>query len=219
MKSTETLQRDVVDELAWDPAVDSSAIGVTVADGVVSLEGQVRTYAEKVAAVKAARRIAGVKGVLDGLEVSLALSWKEHDAALAQGAIETLKWNVGVPQDAVKVTVQDGWVTLEGSVAWFYQRKAAETSIQHLKGVKGVTNLIAVKQRPSQPDIQAKIETAFKRNAEIDADRINVVTSDGRVTLRGRVRSWAERESAEDAVWAAPGVTEVSNEIVVEGVQ
>jgi osmotically-inducible protein OsmY len=159
-----------------------------------------------------------VRGLVDDLQVALAPKRKEDDGAIAQAAINTLNWNVSVPQNAVSVTVKDGWITLEGSVAWFYQRQVAENSVRHIKGVRGVTNLIVLKQPVSSPNLQSKIEAAFKRNAEVDAERINVVTSDGRVTLKGSVRSWAERESAEDAVWAAPGVTDVKNEIAVEGV-
>jgi osmotically-inducible protein OsmY len=207
----------VVDELAWDPAVDSAAIGVTVSDGVVTLNGHVKTLAEKLAAEKAVRRIGGVKAVVDDLDVELAPSRKEDDNAIARAAINALNWNTSVPMNAVDVTVEHGWVKLEGSVVWFFQREAAENAVRYLKGVKGVSNLIVLRQPVSSPDLRSKIEAAFQRSARIDAERIKVVTSDGRVTLRGSVRSLAERESAEDAVWAAPGVTDVKNEIAVEG--
>ena len=216
MKSAETLQRAVVDELAWDPAIDSSAIAVTTRDGMVLLNGWVSSYAEKLAAEKAVRRVRGVTAVIDDLEVQI-LPIKAHDdSKLAEAALDALAWNVNVPLNAVRVTVDHGWIKLEGTVPWFFQRSAAENAIRFLKGVKGVTNLVVVHQKVNPLDIEERIEAAFKRHAVVDAEHVNVSVEHGRVTLRGKVSSWAERESAEEVAWSAPGVFSVTNAITVE---
>lgn len=216
MKTDVQLQRDVIDELRWDPSVGSAEIGVAVKNGVITLSGQVESFAKKYAAVRAAERVAGVRVVAEEVTVVLPGSFKRTDTDLAHIVASTLKWDVQVPDDKVKARIEDGWVWLEGEVDWQYQSGAAERAVRNLTGVKGVTNLLQVKKRASIPDVKQHIENALKRHAELDAKKIAIEASDGRVTLRGKVRSWAERQDAELAAWAAPGVTNVNDELLVE---
>jgi len=215
MKNDVDLQRDVFDELKWEPAVHSTNIGVTVKDGVVTLEGVVGSYPEKWAAERAAKRVSGVKALAEELEVKLPGSGQQTDADIAKAAENALDWDIEVPEDRIKVTVEKGFLTLEGEVDWEYQRSAAERAVQYLSGVKGVDNEITIKPNVAPTDIKAKIEAALKRNAILDAQQIQVQADGGMVTLRGSVSSWAERDEAEAAAWAAPGVNEVKDLIAV----
>lgn len=215
MKNDVDLQRDVFDELKWEPAVHSTDIGVIVKDGVVTLEGVVDSYPEKWAAERAAKRVSGVKALALELEVKLPGSGEQTDADIAEAAENALKWDVLVPQDRIKVTVEKGFLTLEGQVDWEFQRSAAKRAVQYLTGVKGVANAITVKPKVAPTDVKAQIEAALKRNAILDAQQIKVQADGGKVTLRGNVRSWAERDEAEAAAWAAPGVNEVTDFIAV----
>jgi osmotically-inducible protein OsmY len=215
MKNDVDLQRDVFDELKWEPAVHSTDIGVIVKDGVVTLEGVVDSYPEKWAAERAAKRVSGVKALALELEVKLPGFGKQSDADIAEAAENALKWDVLVPQDRIKVTVEKGFLTLEGQVDWEFQRSAAKRAVQYLTGVKGVANAITVKPKVAPTDVKAQIEAALKRNAILDAQQIKVQADGGKVTLRGNVRSWAERDEAEAAAWAAPGVNEVTDFIAV----
>ena len=215
MKNDVDLQRDVFDELKWEPAVHSTDIGVIVKDGVVTLEGVVDSYPEKWAAERAAKRVSGVKALALELEVKLPGSGKQTDADIAEAAENALKWDVLVPQDRIKVTVEKGFLTLEGQVDWEFQRSAAKRAVQYLTGVKGVANEITVEPKVAPTDVKAQIEAALKRNAILDAQQIKVQADGGKVTLRGNVRSWAERDEAEAAAWAAPGVNEVTDFIAV----
>jgi len=215
MKNDVDLQRDVFDELKWEPAVHSTDIGVIVKDGVVTLEGVVDSYPEKWAAERAAKRVSGVKALALELEVKLPGFGRQTDADIAEAAENALKWDVLVPQDRIKVTVEKGFLTLEGQVDWEFQRSAAKRAVQYLTGVKGVANAITVKPKVAPTDVKAQIEAALKRNAILDAQQIKVQADGGKVTLRGNVRSWAERDEAEAAAWAAPGVNEVTDFIAV----
>ena len=216
MKTRSQLLRDVQDQLKWEPSIRDDEIGVAVKDGVVTLSGHVPSYADKYIAIYAVEQVGGVEAVADEMEVKLPSSHARTDTELAHAAVHALRWHVKVPDEGVKVTVRDGWVTLEGEVEWQYQRAAAERALRHLTGMRGVTNLIAVKPRQvSEYDLRQTIKDALRRSADLVADRITVEAHDGAVTLAGSVRSAAERRDAERAAWAAPGVTTVDDRLVV----
>ena len=207
------LQEQVLAALDWEPSVDAARVGVSVSDGVVTLRGTVTTLYEKWTAERAARHIFGVRAVANDLDVAPTAA--RSDPAIAQVAANALEWDSAIPDNAVKVTVRSGWITLTGTVAWQYQKSAAERITQRLYGVKGVANSILVKPQASPADVKTKIESAFKRSAEIDAQRVTVEAHNGTVILTGTVHSLMEREEAERAAWAAPGVTNVDDRLVV----
>lgn len=209
------LQHQVAQELEWEPGVDAARVGVTARDGVITLTGTVRTYLEKLAAERAAKRVFGVRGIANDVGVALAHDGKRSDSDIARAAVQALDWNAAIPRSAVHVTVIEGHVRLEGSVPYYYQRLSAEGSVDHLLGVKDVTNLIAIKPAATVTDLTSRIQAAFERSADIDAHRVKVAANGGAVTLTGQVRSWAERNAAERAAWAAPGVTEVRDDLAV----
>jgi osmotically-inducible protein OsmY len=215
MKDSETLQSYVVEELAWDPTIDSSNIAVTARDGIVTLAGSVESFSQKLEAERAAKRIAGVRAVVDNMEVRLPPAGVRDDTAIADAAVRALSWHVAIPEAAINVVVERSWVKLTGEVEFDFQRRAAESAVRHLAGVKGVTNLITVKQQATPVQVKELIEAAFRRSAEIDAASVRVDVADGRITLSGTVRTWAEHEEAERAAWSAPGCKEVINELKV----
>ena len=218
MTNSTKLQHDVQEELEWDPSVDASQIGVAATQpGIVTLTGTVATYAEKVSAERAAKRVSGVRVVANDIEVRPVGSMKRTDTDIAQAVLRALDWDIAVPHEKIKARVDDGWVTLEGEVVLQFQRAAAENAVRRLNGVRGVTNQIRLQVRPSaQPaEVKDRIEAALRRSAEIDARGIQVEAKDSMITLRGKVRTWAERDEAERAAWGAPGVLAVKDELTV----
>jgi osmotically-inducible protein OsmY len=216
MKTDSKLRDDVIQELSWDPRVNEKEIAVAVKDGVVTIAGTIPSYAQKYAAERAVERVNGVRAVANDLTVKVASVRERTDTQIAHAAVSALEWDDEVPSDAVKVQVENGWVRLEGSLEWQYQKNACERAVRYLTGVKGVSNMITIKpKRASTVEVSQKIKDALRRAAESDADRITVESSDGRVTLKGAVRTWAERADAEHAAWAAPGVTAVDDRITI----
>ena len=209
------IRRKVIAELDWDPSIDPSAVGVAVKDGVVTLSGSVISYWQKKEAERVSKRVRGVKAVAEDLTIKLPGAAERSDTDIAQSVVSGLRFNVAVPPDRIQVTVENGWVTLEGEVEWQHQKNTVEYAIKYLMGVKGVTNSITIKPRVSAADVKAKIENAFARRAQLDANQIKVESTDSKVILRGSVHSWDEREQAEQAAWAAPGVSKVENNVMV----
>jgi osmotically-inducible protein OsmY len=212
-RSDAQIQSDVIAELKWEPRVQPNEIGVIVKDGVVTLTGRVDSYAKRWAAEEAAHRVRAVKAVVNDIEVRLSSLGERTDADIAKAALDALQWDAFVPVDKIDVTVSRGWITLKGEVEWQYQKEEAERVVRRLTGVTGVTNLITVKPRVAAQDLKQKIEQALVRSAETDAKKITVEVDNDAVILKGTVRSWAERQEAENAAWSAPGVASVDNRI------
>jgi osmotically-inducible protein OsmY len=215
MKTDDEIKRDVEEELRWDPDIDATDIAVAVKDGVVTLTGFVPSYSQKFQAEMDAKRVAGVVAVANDIEVRVPALDQRPDPEIARDAVQALRNQLPYSSQNIKVVVHDGWITLEGEVEWNYQRERAEDAVRWVKGVKGVVNSIQVKPKVTPTDIKKKIEEAFMRHAEIDADQIEVETRDGEVVLKGTVHSWFEREEAERAAWSAPGVKKVEDHITI----
>jgi len=214
MKTDAQLQKDVMDEIKWEPSTTAAQIGVTAANGVVTLTGVVATYAEKWAVERATQRVDGVKGIAEEITIKLSGPHARTDAEIAAGAVSSLKAHVWVPTD-IQATVENGWVTLKGHVNWEYQRTAARDAVCFMPGVKGLSNDITLKPTAKPSAVKDAIEKAFVRNAEIDAGTVKVAAEGGKVTLSGNVRSWSEKNEAGMAAWNAPGVNSVRNDIAV----
>ncbi len=216
MVTNSTLKKHVEDALSWAAGIDESQIGVVVSDGVVTLAGYVPSYYQRIEAERAAKRVYGVKGLANDLEVDLPGDAHRTDAEIAKAALAALKGRITVPKDKVQVTVRNGWVTLEGKVPWRYQRESAYDAVRHLAGVKGVDNEVTIVSAVKAGDVKAKIEAALVRDARLEASKIRVETKDHKVILRGTVDSFDDLEEAESAAWSAPGVWDVEDELVVE---
>jgi osmotically-inducible protein OsmY len=215
MKSDSEIERDVKEELKWDPDLCADDIAISVKNGVVTLAGFTPSYTDRLEAEKAVKRVAGVHAVANDIEVRLPAIDQRPDPDIARDAVAALKAELPISHDRIKVIVKDGWITLEGAVEWQYQKTTADSAVRKVKGVKGVTNVITVKPKVQPSDLKRKIQEAFKRSAEVDADRITVEANGSEVILKGTVRSWIEREEAERVAWSAPGVSKVEDRIVV----
>lgn len=216
MKTDIEIRNDIFTELRWDPVIRTLEIGVAVKDGVATLSGNVSTFAQKFAAAHAAERVSGVRAVADDITVQLPSAHERTDTEIAHAVANVLKWDTEVPDEKVIARVDKGWIWLEGDVEWQFQKQAAERAVRNLTGVKGVTNTVRVKPKlASSFEVSQKIKDALLRSAQFDAQRIVVEAQDGKITLRGTVRSYAERKEAERAAWSAPGVTEVEDKIAI----
>lgn len=209
------LRHDVIKELEWEPSVEAAHIGVACRDGIVTLSGHVRSYAEKAAAERAVRRVRGVNAIAMEIDIHLPTDKKTADDEIASRAIKMLHWDAVVPDERIKVEVEHGIVTLTGTVPWQYQKIEAESDIRKLTGVRGVVNSIMVRPEVRPQDVRGEIHKAFLRNAELDASSVTIGILDGKVVLGGKVNSWIEREIAERAAWSAPGVAAVEDHIVI----
>jgi len=209
------LRQAILDELEFEPSVDAANIGVAVDNGIVSLTGHVRTYSEKEAVEHVVKRVKGVRGIAQEIEVRIFGARITDDDDIAQRAVKMIDWNVCIPKEAVQVRVLKGWVTLTGAVEWQYQKDAASDAVKDLAGIVGLSNLVDVKPKASAANVRKRIEDAFERDAELQAEAIRVDVSGGKVTLKGKVRTWAERRAAERAAWSAPGITTLDDQLSV----
>lgn len=216
MKTDSELKKDVLSELSWDPLVPETRIGVAVSGGVVTLTGHLDTYAEKVATHEAVERVCGVKTIALELEVIPSGIHQRSDTEIAAAVLHVLSWNTSVPANRVHVTVEKGWVTLDGELDWNFQRRALERMIRPLKGVAGIVDNIRLKSSPQPENLASRIEAALTRQAVREARRIEIAVDGSAVTLHGRVHSWAERNAAEGAAWSAAGVARVNNKLTVD---
>jgi osmotically-inducible protein OsmY len=215
MSSDIALRQRILDELEWEPSLDAVHIGVLVEDGVATLTGYVRSYAERATAEQVVARIKGVRAVAQELQVRLGHNQKRDDDQIARRALKIIAWSTTVPKDTVKLKVENGWITLSGEVEWHFQKTAAEDAVRKLSGVTGVSNLIVLRPGADVGDVKHRIEDALQRNAQLDAEGIKVSVDGGKVTLEGHVSAWHERSIAEQAAWSAPGVRAVEDHIAV----
>jgi osmotically-inducible protein OsmY len=216
MKSDIQIQQDVMDQLKWEPGLNAAEIGVAVKNGIVTLSGIVDAYSKKIAAEDAAKKIAGVKAVAEDIQVGMSPNFRKTDAEIADAVVFALKWHASIPDEKIKVKVEEGIVSLEGELEWDYQRKEAVRVVEKLAAVRRINNYIRLKPYLKPENIKDKIEAAFSRSATIDSGRVSVVIDGSKVILHGSVRSMAEHDDAENAAWAAPGVTSVENDLVLE---
>lgn len=216
MKTDVEIKEDVLDELAWQPNIDETEIGVIVEDGVVTLSGVVNSYAKKIAAEKAVKSVMGVKALAGDIEVKYGDAFKKSDKEIAKAVVDAIEWNSAVPEKDITIKVEDGWVYLSGEVKWEYQKNAAKRAVQNLLGVRNVSNNIKIKQSVKPIEVKDKIKKAFERAAELDANNITVIADGHTVTLSGKVHSLKEKEDAETAAYKAPGVYHVENNLRVD---
>lgn len=216
MKTDLKIKQDVLAELEWQPNIDETEIGVTVKDGIVTLTGMVDSYTKKIAAEKAAANVYGVKAVAEDIKVKYSSDKGKSDTEIAKAAVDAIKWNTSVPNDAIKIKVEDSWVYLNGEVSWEYQKNAAKTTVSKLAGVKGVINNISLKKIVAPAEVKNRITKAFERSATLEAKNIQVEVDGHTVKLKGTVHSLAEKEQARKAAFFAPGVTKVENHLIVD---
>lgn len=216
MKNNSELQKDVQNAIKWEPLLHAAEIGVTAKDGVVSLTGEVDSYNKKLEAENAAKKVVGVKAIVEDIEVKFPRSWEKTNIEIANQVLMALKMNRSIPKNKVTVKVEDGWVTLEGDLHWNYQREAAQKAVNYLKGVKGVTNNIIIKSEKNDALEKKEIEDAIGRNWSIDNTDINVSVSGTTVRLSGTVDSIYQREEAERIAWKTPGIWHVKNDLVID---
>ena len=216
MKTDIQIQKDVMEQLKWEPFLNASEIGVAVKNGIVTLSGQVDSYSKKLTAENATKKISGVKAIAEEIQIGVSPAYKKSDTEIAEAILNALRWHTAVQEEKIKVKVENGNVRLEGEVEWEYQRNNAKVAIENLTGVRSVINAIIVKPKITTSDIQQKISSAFHRSATIDSAKIRAEVLGGKVTLRGKVRSIAEKEDAESAVWNAPGITSVESKLEIE---
>lgn len=216
MKTDIEIQKDVIEQLKWEPFLNASQIGVSVKNGIVTLSGQVDAYSKKTQAERAAKKVLGVKAIAEDIQVGISPVYKKNDTEIAEAVVNALKWHTMIPDEKIKISVEDGTVKLEGEVEWEYQRSQAKSAIENLTGVRFVTNLVSVKPKVTPYEIQLKINNAFQRSANIDAGKVTVEVQGSKVILKGEVRSFAEKEDAENAAWAAPGVITVESKLEIK---
>ena len=216
MKTDSQIQKDVMAQLKWEPFLNASEIGVAVKNGIVTLSGQVDSYLKKIAAEDAAKKIAGVKAIAEDIQIGISPANKKTDTEIAEAVVNALKWHTAVQEDKIKIKVENGLVRLEGEVEWEYQKTNATSAVVNLTGVLGVHNLIVVRPKIVSSSIEKRINEAFHRSATIDSSKITAEVSGTKITLRGKVRSYTEKEDAENAAWNAPGVTSVTNNLEIE---
>lgn len=209
------LRRAILDELEFQPYIDAAAIGVAIVNGVVSLTGYVKTYAEKEAVERVVKRVKGVQAIAEEIQVRVPGELEVGDEVIASRCLEVMRWNTDTVADRMLIEVQQGWVTLEGEVDWQYQKEAAQDAVRKLSGVVGINNRLIVRPKIGVEDIKARIETALARNSELDANKIRVTVDDKTVRLEGHVRHWRERKACEHTAWAVPGVSHVDNHILI----
>lgn len=216
MKSDADIQKDVIEQLKWEPILNAAEIGVAVKNGIVTLSGIVDTISKKIAAEAATKKVTGVRAVAEDIQVGISPSFRRTDTEIAEAALNIFRWNTAIPENKIRIKVEDGIVNLEGEVDWYYQRNAAMSAMEKLAGIRKINNFITVGPAVMVGDVRNKITAALHRSATIDAGKINVIVSGSKVTLSGKVRSFAEQEDAVNAAWAAPGVINVENRMEIQ---